>query len=158
MTIEDETADKPKRTRVGVALLAGSRVLLIHRWKEGDEYWVVPGGGVEPGETIEDAVRREIREETSLMLDGELSPLIDVESFDERHGVQQRYVAFTAESPSAEVAIGGNSPESHKASSSNRYELEWVELGDLVPLNVQPHEVKLALQGLSPDNAHARLG
>src|SRR3954467_6763107 len=95
--MNEREADKSMRTRVGVALFADRRVLLIRRFREGDQYWVVPGGGVELGETIEDAARREIWEETSLELRSELSPLIDIESFDERHGVTQRYVAFTAD-------------------------------------------------------------
>jgi ADP-ribose pyrophosphatase YjhB (NUDIX family)/uridine kinase len=141
---------KGPRTRVAVALLAGRQVLLIHRWKEGAEYYVVPGGGVEPGETIDQAARREIREETSLSLEGELVPLIDIESCDERHGRRQRYVAFTAEAPTIEVASEVGSPESHRESPSNRYTLEWVDLASVTALNVQPPEIKPALRGIRP--------
>jgi 8-oxo-dGTP pyrophosphatase MutT (NUDIX family) len=40
------------RQRGAVALLSGADVLLIHPWRDGHEYLVVPGGGVEPGETL----------------------------------------------------------------------------------------------------------
>lgn len=48
----------------GVVTDEGGRLLLA-RWTEGRRVaWTLPGGGLEPGEAPEDAVRREIREET----------------------------------------------------------------------------------------------
>lgn len=39
------------------------RILLVKREFEGKYYWSIPGGKCEEGETFEDAVRREIKEE-----------------------------------------------------------------------------------------------
>jgi mutator protein MutT len=52
---------------VGAVVIRNGRVLLIRRGKEPLRgRWLVPGGTVELGETLEEAVVREIREETSL--------------------------------------------------------------------------------------------
>jgi len=55
------------RIRVSALILHQNRVLLIRHEKAGRAYWLMPGGGVEPGETIEQALRRELREETGLV-------------------------------------------------------------------------------------------
>ncbi len=49
-------------------ILVGGKVLLIHRRNE-PVGWALPGGFVEYGETVEVAVRREMKEETGLELD-----------------------------------------------------------------------------------------
>lgn len=50
------------------AIIRDNHILLIrHRENEsGRSYWILPGGGIEPGETEEDCVLREIKEETNL--------------------------------------------------------------------------------------------
>ena len=44
----------------------GSEVLIVHRSPERGGYWHVVAGGVEPGETVEEAAERELLEETGL--------------------------------------------------------------------------------------------
>ncbi len=52
---------------VDCIILVDGRVLLIHR-RNPPHGWALPGGFVEYGETVEDAVRREMKEETGLDL------------------------------------------------------------------------------------------
>jgi len=52
---------------VGAVVFRGEDVLLIERGKEPLKgWWTLPGGLVEPGERLENAVRREVMEETGL--------------------------------------------------------------------------------------------
>jgi ADP-ribose pyrophosphatase YjhB (NUDIX family) len=52
----------------GVAVDSGGRVLLVkHTYLHG---WWLPGGGVERGQTCEDALAREMREEAGVILEG----------------------------------------------------------------------------------------
>jgi mutator protein MutT len=75
---------------VGAVLIHEGRVLLIKRGKEPLRgRWVVPGGTVELGETLEQALVREVREETGLTV----RPREVVLVFDriERDGESVRY-------------------------------------------------------------------
>lgn len=60
---------KPRITSA-VLVMHDGKFLLAERNKENYRgYWVIPGGGVEFGETTKDAAIREIKEETNLDVD-----------------------------------------------------------------------------------------
>jgi 8-oxo-dGTP diphosphatase len=54
------------RIRVSALLRWQGRLLLIRHEKPGKEYWLLPGGGVNSGESLVDALRRELREEVGI--------------------------------------------------------------------------------------------
>ena len=65
----------PERKEVAVAvgvLLRGDGAFLLTSRPAGkvyEGYWEFPGGKIEPGETVEQALRRELREEIGLTID-----------------------------------------------------------------------------------------
>ncbi len=52
------------RVRVGVLVCERGSILLVHHKKEDRDYWLLPGGGLEAGESIEECAKREMLEET----------------------------------------------------------------------------------------------
>lgn len=60
----------PEVGGVSGLIVRDGKVLLIRRRNEPfADHWSLPGGGVEPGERLRDAVRREVLEETGLEVD-----------------------------------------------------------------------------------------
>lgn len=57
------------REAVRALVLDPERRVLLVRFvnpENGEEFWTTPGGGIDPGESLDHAIRRELREETGL--------------------------------------------------------------------------------------------
>jgi 8-oxo-dGTP diphosphatase len=105
---------------VDAILQRGSKILLIRRKNEPFKGMLaLPGGFVNQGETVEDAVKREVREETSL----EVEPIdiLGVYSNPNRDPREHTLsVVFVA------IILSGNEKAQDDASK-----LEWVELSNV---------------------------
>ena len=63
------------RIRVSAILRWNGRILLARHEKPGKEYWLLPGGGVKAGESLVEALVRELKEETGILGDDDQIPL-----------------------------------------------------------------------------------
>lgn len=73
------------RIRVSAILRWQGRLLLCRQEKPGKQYWLLPGGGVDAGETLAEALRRELREELGIEANTHLEgPVAIVDSISPR--------------------------------------------------------------------------
>jgi ADP-ribose pyrophosphatase YjhB (NUDIX family) len=65
--------EKRPRIRAAVAVLNQGQILLVQHTKADRSYWLLPGGGLDWGESLHQAAQREVSEETGVKVSaGEL--------------------------------------------------------------------------------------
>jgi ADP-ribose pyrophosphatase YjhB (NUDIX family) len=99
-------ADPGVRIRVAACLRRGDDILLVQHEKRAAWYWLLPGGGLDYGETLTEATRREAREETGFEI--EVGRLIIVCEAIEPGGRHIVNLVFTGEITGGELAVGQN--------------------------------------------------
>lgn len=123
---------------VGAIIIRGKEVLLARRGREpGYGKWSIPGGGVKLGETLEEAVIREVREEVNLAVRVEDMVEVLERIFRDPEGkVQYHYVLvdFLCERVSGEAKP-----------SSDALEVKWVPISE-IPHHPLPGKTKRVIQ------------
>lgn len=115
---------------VGGVIWKGDCVLLIRRGREPRQgQWSLPGGAQELGETLTQALVREVREETGIEF--EIGPLIDVIDSIEREGDGVRY-HWTL------VDFGGRWKSGEPAPGGDVLEARWFTLAEITGLALWP--------------------
>jgi len=128
--------------RASAIIIKNDKVLLIHRKKEGMEYWVFPGGSIEEGEEKDEAIKREVFEETSLKV-------INCHySFDYRDEKGEHHPVFLCEVGNGKPKIAEGTPEAKKQSEEDWYHPEWIALKKAIGINIYPDGGKQVLKNL----------
>ena len=97
------------RIRVAALLVIDGKVLLVRHLKNGRRYHLLPGGGVERGESLAEALSREIAEETGLVAEIGRPVLLNdtIDPSGDRHLVNITFSATVAGGHLAAEAPGG---------------------------------------------------
>jgi len=124
------------KDRASVIIIDNGKILLLYRFKNGKEYYVFPGGGVEDGESTIRAAVREAKEETGL----DVAISKKMWEYEGRGRLEHFYLV---ERFSGELKIGGL--EENRQSKDNVYRLEWVNLDKVADINLLPEDMKAQL-------------
>lgn len=138
------------RIRVAVALEHQGRVLLVRHQKGNRTYWLVPGGGVEYGESVQQAAIREMEEETGLRVEmGDLVLVAETLAPDlSRHVVHLIFRGRT----SGGIEKLGQEPIGEDG-QQRLAELKWVPFEELSSLVLHPPIADRLVEALRSEKA-----
>ncbi len=128
LTEADVTQERRPRLRVAVAIRRERQVLLVEHTKDGRSYWLLPGGGLDWGETLHTAGAREVVEETALGVKvGKL--LFCCETISPDGGRHIVHLMFEGEADGAEVSL----PDEERITGS-----DWFTADEVRGLTMHP--------------------
>jgi phosphoglycolate phosphatase len=128
-------ADRPIAT-VGALIHDGAGNVLMIRTHKWSDLWGIPGGKIERGETSEDALKREIREETDLEI-SDIRFVMNQDCIDSTEFIRAEHfilINYLAKASSHEVILNDEAED-----------FRWVSMDDALKLNLN-HATKVLLQ------------
>jgi 8-oxo-dGTP pyrophosphatase MutT (NUDIX family) len=129
------------RKAVRAIIIRGDQLLVMHRNKFGHEYYTLLGGGIDPGETAEQSLVREVMEESSLQVTA-LRPVF-IEEAGDPFGTQYIYLC---EAHGEGVALHPSSEEARiHVMGQNLFAPQWVSARELAGLEFRSSKLKQAI-------------
>jgi ADP-ribose pyrophosphatase YjhB (NUDIX family) len=136
---------RPVRVSVKAVIIAGGSVLLVRNTDDRGDWYLLPGGGQDHGETLEDALRRECREEIGAgVVMGRLLFIRDYiaarHEFAEEDGdAHQLELMFRCRLSPGEKPQLGNTPDPYQRG------VEWLPLKSLGDYRLYPSPLRVLL-------------
>jgi len=133
-----------QKRSAGIIINDGA-ILLMHRVRDGKEFYAFPGGGIEQGEEPSETVVREVKEETGLdVVCGDLV-------YRTHGGLRSEQFFYVCEYQGGEAKLPIDSPENMRMKDGRQYyKPEWISLSQLEELIVYPVEIKDAVLSDAP--------
>jgi ADP-ribose pyrophosphatase YjhB (NUDIX family) len=128
-------------------VLKDGTLLVMRREKAGRKYCSLVGGAVDPGETPEQALYRELAEETGIEVANHRLVITQ-----EGGGFGMQYI-YLCDYVSGEPVLAPDSIEAKiRIPKQDYYDPGWLSLKDLTKANLLPAELKKTLLDILPDN------
>lgn len=123
-------------------IIEGDKILVMHRNNEGSQYFTLVGGKVDKNETPEQALVREVREETGLHVTS--AKLVFIEDHPEPYNAQSVYLCEVA--PHGEIAIQDIAEEAMlNKLSINIHQPMWASLDSFPTLAFRTPQLQEAI-------------
>lgn len=123
--------------RAACVILHNDQILLMHRIKNGREYYVFPGGSVEKNDSPTETAIRELQEEFTIDVK------IDKKLFENTNTLNNRTRHehyFLVTNFTGTPTLGGE--EKDRMDENNQYYPAWIRISDLANTNLKPDEAK----------------
>jgi ADP-ribose pyrophosphatase YjhB (NUDIX family) len=122
-------------------IIKDGKLLVTKRNKFGSKYYILVGGGVDIGETLEQALARELQEETGVQV---ANPrLVFTENSGIMYGLQH---IFLCDYVSGDPALHPDSAEAKiSALGLNTYEPMWLSLEELATVSFRTDRLRRAI-------------
>lgn len=122
-------------------IIEDEKVLLMHRVRHGEEYWVFPGGGIEEGESSIEGLERECFEELGVKV--RVNNL-----FFEKTSLKPEFLGIPELFYNCSIIGGelgtGTGPEwnGRDIEKYGTYALDWVSIGDMKDKTIYPIDLR----------------
>lgn len=128
--------------RVRAIIIKDNKILLMHRIKAEQEYWVFPGGGIEETDiSNKEALKRECLEELGVEI--EVKELFMEKPSLAPNAIGQMELFYKCNIIDGKVGTGTGPEFSNRdIEQYGTYEVVWVLISDLKGKNVYPYEIR----------------
>lgn len=146
------------KIRVSGFIAADDRILLVRQRRAASTYWLLPGGGVERGETLTAALEREVMEECGITARSSGPPLAVVQTISPDEGAARHLIQIVF--PMG--VLEGDPPSRQEILTSAHVdpaieEISWFDRTAISGLILHPPIPHLILAWLDPDTGVGRV-
>ncbi len=135
------------RIRVGALIFKSKSMLFVkqHVPTLEKEVWLPPGGGIEFGEKLDDALIREVKEETGLTVHGQQLRIVHEFYLNNHHAIE---FYFSGKATNYDISTGTD-PEMEKTGQQYLTDVRFIPLNNFMDFEIYPDFIKKELPVLT---------